>query len=475
MSDLGLFVGQYEQAKPHTLQVHVCTNASGKTLEAMATDRLFTNANDAQLAELIHRAKSRLVFAAPGISKKVATALSAKIGELGQQANITVVLDPDPEVCRLGYGDLEGLQQVDQALKQVNLRLKVSEGLRIGLVIADEETLVFSPTPLLVEAETDSPTKPNAIFIQKATPDAFEAACGARARDENRTTLEIGACELSDEQLKRTQENLARNPPKQFDLARIERVFNYELEFVEFKVENFSLGRRAIPLKPSWLGLNDKELQSRFRNTFRLFEAGEGVPIHLDALDPDGNPRPGETLEVTEKYLAQEAQKLRKELIPLGDHGNAILKRKREEFERRVDVFKNLIFRYAAKAREGLVEEIAETKIRLMEDLMPALVRNPPKEWKAKSVTAELDETRIRELLSEELDKVLRGVSSQFAPKVTLIFKGVTYATIVSDPSFRERLEVYFGPSEAAKLFHEHLAAPERGLNSGNPSTPRRD
>jgi hypothetical protein len=66
-------------------------------------------------------------------------------------------------------------------------------------------------------------------------------------------------------------------------------------------------------------------------------------------------------------------------------------------------------------------------------------------------------------LLSKELDQVLCGLNSQFEPKVTLIFKGVTYATIVSDPSFRERLEAYFGPSEAAKLYHEHLAAPERG------------
>lgn len=63
---------------------------------------------DVELEGQISCARRRLVFIAPGLSESVAKAIIKKWHELGRDA-VHVVLDPDPEVCRLGLGDLSAL------------------------------------------------------------------------------------------------------------------------------------------------------------------------------------------------------------------------------------------------------------------------------------------------------------------------------------------------------------------------------
>ena len=64
--------------------------------------RAFTVASDAALIELIRGAKSRLAVISPALTKQVADALVARLGEQ-DRLYLTVVLDADPEVYRLGH------------------------------------------------------------------------------------------------------------------------------------------------------------------------------------------------------------------------------------------------------------------------------------------------------------------------------------------------------------------------------------
>jgi hypothetical protein len=63
---------------------------------------------DIDLESQISCAKQRVVVIAPGLSESVAKVLVAKWIELGKDG-VQVILDPDPEVCRLGFGDWEAL------------------------------------------------------------------------------------------------------------------------------------------------------------------------------------------------------------------------------------------------------------------------------------------------------------------------------------------------------------------------------
>ena len=61
----------------------------------------FTSVDDAVIQAAIAKARARLVFIAPGIRPPVAQALAHAMAIVPTPA-IHIVLDVDPEVCRLG-------------------------------------------------------------------------------------------------------------------------------------------------------------------------------------------------------------------------------------------------------------------------------------------------------------------------------------------------------------------------------------
>jgi hypothetical protein len=65
----------------------------------------------------------------------------------------------------MGYGTLEGLKTLRNAAHQLGTVVCHQPGVRIGLLIVDEITLVYSPTPLLLESGTTRPDRPNAIQL----------------------------------------------------------------------------------------------------------------------------------------------------------------------------------------------------------------------------------------------------------------------------------------------------------------------
>src|SRR5690349_18619460 len=106
---------------------------------------------DADLIGLVSCVRRRLAVIAPGLSVPVAEALVETWRRLGPQA-VQVILDPDPEVCRMGYGDFAALKLLQETAEAMGARIHQQPGLRIGVVVTDEATAVFSPTPLLIES-----------------------------------------------------------------------------------------------------------------------------------------------------------------------------------------------------------------------------------------------------------------------------------------------------------------------------------
>ena len=418
--------------------------------------RLFTVASDETLISMIESSRERLVIVAPGLSQAVATALVDRISKEDWPHELSVTLNVDPEVCRLGYGDMEALEILTPALALRDCLLQTQKGVRVGLVVADSEILVYSPTPQLIEAGSNSDEKPNAIRISSVSPEGLAFACGAKETSVLGLVQEVGLDTASETQIEAAKTNLQENPPRKFNLARLERVFNYKLEFVEFSLEGFQLGRRTVPLPADLLGLVEEDLQERLRNTFRLFEAAE--PFEFEFADPVN---PGKKLKITEKWLGAEATRVRSDyFIPLGSssYGNLILKRRKAEFEAKVDRLRSLVDSYAAMVKKTIASKIKTTRDNLIETLMPRVAAAPPPSWLAQSVNGVLPPDDIRERLSAEVDKAFKNATETFSPVVTCIFKGVRYETITEDAHFRERIEKFF-KRDAAQLLSEFEAS----------------
>lgn len=140
----------------------------------------FTVVNEKTLCEAIAATHQTLVYVAPGIAKPVVDAIGKSLRSKPHLL-VTAIIDLDPEVYRLGFGTEEGLRALQELAGQQHFELRQQEGLRVGLLVTDQRTLVYSPTPLLIEAGSTSEQKPNAIVISRdAEPTAaLLHACGA--------------------------------------------------------------------------------------------------------------------------------------------------------------------------------------------------------------------------------------------------------------------------------------------------------
>jgi hypothetical protein len=180
--------------------------------------------------------------------------------------SIHLVFDVDAEVCRLGYGDpdFKAIETLQKAAEQHKLTVNHQPGIRIGLVIADDTTLIYSPTPELIETESRQPDKPNAIFLQSELPPQLARACAMG--EEKHATLEIGKDPVKPAAVENVKRDLERRPPKEFNVARIERVFSSMLHFVELRIEDYKLTSRAVSLDPTLFGVRSADVVDRLSN-----------------------------------------------------------------------------------------------------------------------------------------------------------------------------------------------------------------
>jgi hypothetical protein len=80
-------------------------------------------AGDAQVIEFVRSAPERLIFVAPAVNQSVAVAICEQAASLGE-AGASVILDTDPEVYRLGYGEPGALEMLEAAAGSSHLILR---------------------------------------------------------------------------------------------------------------------------------------------------------------------------------------------------------------------------------------------------------------------------------------------------------------------------------------------------------------
>jgi len=85
--------------------------------------------NDQLLIKRIGAVSCRIVFAAPAVSKEVAIALGTCLRK-ADRISITLVLDPDADVHRIGYGEREGLEELLKLARDNHIGLRSQPGLR---------------------------------------------------------------------------------------------------------------------------------------------------------------------------------------------------------------------------------------------------------------------------------------------------------------------------------------------------------
>ena len=367
-----------------------------------------TSLFDFELVGQINCTQRRLLVVAPGLSTIVADAIIKKWTELGRGA-VQVVLDPDPEVCRLGLGDLTALQALHQAAEKIGGRIYQQPGLRVGVIVTDETTTVFSPAPRLIEAGGRPGERLNALSFNSPIlePDA-PAESALRS-------IDLHPQPMKHADVQNTEQNLGTNPPV-FDVARKVRVFNARFEFVEFEMRGLFLSRKRVPIPSDLLGLaRDSKAQKLLQSSFQLIEEnGELSGARVTRLKQF----------IVKKYL-----------INLPGYGTVILRSNKESFEAAVKALRKYVLRFQRRLKKDLQRAIDRNRDVLISALLPSVAKSFPVRWR-RFLGENPRSHEIEHMLRSELTDAFGQSDDVFEDmSVKAIFKGVTYESLC-DPEF---------------------------------------
>lgn len=414
----------------------------------------FTVATDEKLVELIESARRRLVVVAPALAASVAEAIIRRCRD--DALEMTVVLDADPEVYRLGYGDSSALSPLRIAMTESGLALALQPGVRIGMVISDGKMLIYSPVPRLIEAGSEVAEKPNAIMVSGG---AVERVVGA-ARGET-DGAEIGRLGLSPGDIEKMEKSLSEEPPQAFNIARAVRVFSSKAEFVELEIENLRLTTRKVTLPPELVSIRNEGLKPRISGTLNAPEEVSG-PFKIMVELEDGSQR---EVNADSRWINEQRAKLERDftfMVP--KHGRVILIRDKPAFESAVARFKRNIEQYRAAVSDAFAKSRGKLKASLVEEFMPAWREQPPT-----CVTRfypHPTDAEIRSCLSDLIEGLLDQAGSFEPLQCRTVYKGITWESANDDGfarSLREAMRKRRVPNEFIETLFRRFSAAQGG------------
>ena len=365
---------------------------------------------DISIEGQISCAKKRLIIVAPGLSIAVAEAVAAKWLELGRDA-VSVVIDSDPEICRLGLGDLEGLKMLHEVATKLGTRLLQQPGLRVGVIVTDETTTVYSPTARLVEAGGQPGDRLNAIRFDAPMVTPTHDASSA-----DLSSIDLYPDLLEEEDVAEVSKSLDADPPVKFDLARKVRVFNAKFEFVDFELHGLFLSRKRVQIESDLVGLaGDPKTQKLLRSSFQLVE--------------ESSESSGKRVTDLKRFIVKDF------LIGLPGYGTVVLRSRKEEFQRAVATLERYVKRFQQRLEKQLQASIDSNRDALAQALLPGVLAKPPKRWArflGQWPRAEEVERMLRAELARTFGKAEDVIQRM---EVKAIFKGVTYESL-NDPEF---------------------------------------
>ena len=425
----------------------------------MASDeRTFTVATDDSVIVMIQGAERRLVVIAPALSQAVANALAARFDELAD-LDIRVIVDADVEVYRLGFGEREALQVIRDAASRSLLDLREQPGVRIGVIISDEDTMVFAPVSKNIEAGSDTAEKPNAIVLRGASAASLARAAGAE-RSEDSSTGEIGNAALDPKKVEAMQSDLERNPPAKFDIARRLNVFTSRVVYVEFEIKNFALGRKGVPLPDDFKTATTKALQTQISSRLKAPMAEIGA---VEVVIGEGDS--ATTEKIDDKWLREERKRIEDLFtFQIDNFGRVILREDRQAFDDAVKAFTTVVERYHERVREALDAHRKTFCDNFVAEFLPRWKEAPPDYMTRWGNRADTDS--LRDELENRANEVFSEMLKFDPPSVRLVEKNISPKN-VEDPRFIDRLKTIMERRRVPKDIIESLfatggAAPEQ-------------
>ncbi|MBM3204202.1 hypothetical protein FJZ55_09915 [Candidatus Woesearchaeota archaeon] len=424
----------------------------------MRDDALFCSLTSLRIAELVRSAQRAVCYAGPGIQPEVAQAMLETGKRLGTEM-LTICVDFDERVMRMGYGRIEAVK----LLRDAGINVRSAPGLRTALVIADNSGFIFTPTALYLEAEPVGSAAPNAIrmsgeqmaeALARLSP-AAKAIAVAQAKtpaEKNRIEalpLDVGSNQVTNSQFSKVGSSLEKAPPVRFDLARQVRVFEPFLQYVELSLTGAAIQRHRLAIPPNIQKLGgSKDLEHRLRTTFELIEKNS---------------------KLSSKPLEDALNDIRKNFTPsLGkDHGRVVLKAAKPHLVKRLDEFRAKLTSHQSAVAAELQQHLDKSRNVILDYYLPRVVETPPDALLGQLLSDKPSKDDARQWLNEELDRVFPSAESLIQEmRLEARYKDVTFETLNRE-DFLESVKAAFPNVDWDKAYDEFKAAGESGGKDG--------
>ena len=375
--------------------------------------RTFTAATDDSLIALIEGARDRLAIIAPGLTTPVAKALAARMRELPDLL-LTVILDADAEVYRMGYGDVEALEIIRETRRKQMFDLREQPGVRIGVVVSDNRTMVYAPVSRNVEAGSTTEEKPNAIMLHADATEKLAEATGAAEGER-----EVGVTGMEPARVAEMAADLKTNPPHPFDLTRKLRVFVTEVQFIELRVLNATFGSRKIKLPMSFQKFEDEALRRNIASSLK-------TPIDLDTeLDISiKSYRGDEMLKVNEAIIKRERDKIEHAFFhDWKGRGKVILRKDKEQFTNEKDRLVKIITEYRKEMKTKFENSKKEFREQLVREFLGLWQASPPDRLKRRG---QIDDQFLREDIESAADSMFEKAVALGTTEAKVVYKDIS-------------------------------------------------
>jgi hypothetical protein len=426
----------------------------------MTADALFCSLSSVRIAEMVRTAQHAVCYAGPGIQPDVAQAMAETAQRLGPEM-LTVSIDFDDRVMRMGYGDVGAVK----VLLESGIAVQSSPGLRTALVIVDNEGYIFTPTALYLEAEPTGGVSSNAVrmsreqvaqALARLSPAAKAIAVAQADTPEAKqrieaVTVDVVSAPITPKKLAEVSTNLKEVPPVRFDLARQVRVFEPYLQYVELSLTGAAIQRHrlAIPASIQKLG-GSEELENRLRTTFDLIEKGS---------------------KLSSKPLEDLLNEIRKNFTPsLGkDHGRVVLKAAKPHLVARLADFRAKLDAHQKTVAADLQKHLDASREQVVAYYLARVMESRPDALLGQSLNGEISEDSAKKWINGELDRVFPTADSLIHEmKLEERYKDVTFETL-NRGDFLQSVKEAFPTVDWDKAYKEFRAA---GQADNKPAAP---
>lgn len=411
----------------------------------------FTNVTDEYLSRRIDAARTRIVYAAPGVASMTAEALVRALQR--EDLATTIILDAEEDAYRIGYGDPAALVPLHQAAVHHQFPLRKQAGLRIGLLAIDGEAVIWAPTARSLEPERTA-GQPNGVVLGGVAAQALENAVGAEKSNVLPSDAEIGKQALRPEELQSTVARLEENPPEPFDLARKTRVFATRFQYVECEVRGAEWAKRRIKLSSILFNADLPEsLQDILDTQVRPFQmaADRTFPVPClvkgrPAYERDGSRmlEPASQADIEKAWSEIQSRFLYK----VKDFGWIIRRDRLDEFRQIVGAYQETLVCWVAAFRKHVSNE-EDSLVKSIVNSVTARITRSDHGGKLKGFDVETEVKRGLERL-----RIIE-------PRVRIVLKNISWESS-RDAEFLQAIERAVPREERAGWFEEFTAARTR-------------